>query len=282
MPDASYQERRGKIETYFDRTAADAWSKLTSDAKVSRVRETVRAGRDDMRRTLLSWLPEDLTGKRLLDAGCGTGMLAVEAARRGAEVVAIDVAPTLIEIARERLPSDLGPGSVDFQAGDMLAHRRHVGVSGLGGLEDVGPGFQHRRRGGGGEHRDLEVDGDRSGGHRLGGGDRADDQIGVVALRHAGDQRDGFLLVRSVVLVDDLDRVAAPAAGRGDLLRGQLDAVDQGLAHEGIGRGGRHDHADLDVIGQRRSRQRDKGAGGEVSEVSHGSSSLDLVHSCPR
>ncbi|MTW22748.1 magnesium protoporphyrin IX methyltransferase [Allochromatium palmeri] len=120
MSDASYQERRGKIETYFDRTAADAWSKLTSDAKVSRIRETVRAGRDDMRQTLLSWLPQDLTGKRLLDAGCGTGMLAVEAARRGAEVVAIDVAPTLIEIARERLPSDLGPGSVDFQAGDML------------------------------------------------------------------------------------------------------------------------------------------------------------------
>jgi magnesium-protoporphyrin O-methyltransferase len=57
MSDASYQERRGKIETYFDRTAADAWSKLTSDAKVSRIRETVRAGRDDMRQTLLSWLP---------------------------------------------------------------------------------------------------------------------------------------------------------------------------------------------------------------------------------
>ena len=126
MPDASYQERRGKIETYFDRTAADAWSKLTSDAKVSRIRETVRAGRDEMRQTLLSWLPADLTGKRLLDAGCGTGMLAVEAARRGAEVVAIDVAPTLIEIARERLPTDLGQGSVTFKAGDMLdpAHGR--------------------------------------------------------------------------------------------------------------------------------------------------------------
>ncbi|NCA68482.1 MAG: magnesium protoporphyrin IX methyltransferase [Sphingobacteriia bacterium] len=120
MANGSYQERRAAIETYFDRTAADAWKKLTSDAKVSRIRETVRAGRDDMRATLLSWLPADLTGKRLLDAGCGTGALAVEAARRGAEVVAIDVAPTLIEIARERLPRDLGPGSVRFEAGDML------------------------------------------------------------------------------------------------------------------------------------------------------------------
>ncbi|MBN2885956.1 MAG: magnesium protoporphyrin IX methyltransferase [Chromatiaceae bacterium] len=120
MAKASYQERRRQIETYFDRTAADAWSKLTSDAKVSRIRATVRAGRDQMRATLLEWLPADLGGKRLLDAGCGTGLLAVEAARRGSEVVAIDVAPTLIGIARERLPADLGPGSVHFEAGDML------------------------------------------------------------------------------------------------------------------------------------------------------------------
>ncbi|MBK1694572.1 magnesium protoporphyrin IX methyltransferase [Chromatium weissei] len=120
MGKVSYQDRQAKIKTYFDRTAADAWAKLTSDAKVSRIRETVRAGRDDMRGTLLSWLPADLTGKRLLDAGCGTGLLAIEAARRGAEVVAIDVAPTLIEIARERMPSDLGAGSIHFEAGDML------------------------------------------------------------------------------------------------------------------------------------------------------------------
>lgn len=120
MGNGSYQERRAAIENYFDRTAADAWRKLTSDVKVSRIRATVRAGRDEMRSTLLSWLPADLTGRRLLDAGCGTGALAIEAARRGAEVVAIDVAPTLIEIARERVPADLRPGSIHFTAGDML------------------------------------------------------------------------------------------------------------------------------------------------------------------
>ena len=81
---ASYAERRGELEHYFDRTAADAWARLTSDAPVSRIRATVRAGRTEMRNTLLSWLPEDLTGARILDAGCGTGALAVEAARRGA------------------------------------------------------------------------------------------------------------------------------------------------------------------------------------------------------
>ena len=75
--DTRYERRRGQIEAYFDRTAAEAWARLTSDAPVSRIRATVRAGRDAMRATLLDWLPRDLRGARVLDAGCGTGMLAV-------------------------------------------------------------------------------------------------------------------------------------------------------------------------------------------------------------
>jgi magnesium-protoporphyrin O-methyltransferase len=120
MPNPSYQERRNQVESYFDRTAADAWKRLTSDAPVSGIRATVRAGRDRMRAILLDWLPADLSGKRLLDAGCGTGLLAVEAARRGADVYAVDLSPTLITHARERLPADL-PGRIEFAVGDMLA-----------------------------------------------------------------------------------------------------------------------------------------------------------------
>lgn len=120
MPNPSYQERRDQVESYFDRTAADAWKRLTSDVPVSGIRATVRAGRDRMRATLLDWLPADLSGQRLLDAGCGTGLLSVEAARRGADVYAVDLSPTLIEHARERLPSDL-PGQIEFAVGDMLA-----------------------------------------------------------------------------------------------------------------------------------------------------------------
>ena len=120
MSNMTYLKRRGELETYFDRTAVDAWAKLTSDAPVGRIRSTVRAGRDDMRRTLLSWLPHDLTGARLLDAGCGTGAFSVEAARRGAQVVAIDLSPTLVSVAGERLPPDVDPSAIDFMSGDML------------------------------------------------------------------------------------------------------------------------------------------------------------------
>jgi magnesium-protoporphyrin O-methyltransferase len=120
METSTYQARRGELEQYFDRTAADAWARLTSDKPVSGIRATVRAGRDRMRATLLGYLPADLTGQRVLDAGCGTGALAVEAARRGAEVVAIDLSATLVNLARERLPTDLGAGRVDFRVSDML------------------------------------------------------------------------------------------------------------------------------------------------------------------
>ena len=112
-----YLTRRTEIETYFDRTAVGAWEKLTSDAPVSGVRARVRAGRDEMRATLLSYLPADLQGVTILDAGCGTGALAVEAAKRGAKVTAIDLSPQLVAVARERLPAGL---DVTFLSGDML------------------------------------------------------------------------------------------------------------------------------------------------------------------
>ena len=116
----NYETRRSQIEAYFDRTAVEAWSRLTSDAPVGRIRATVRAGRDRMRATLLDWLPQDMHGRRLLDAGCGTGLLAIEAARRGADVVAVDLSANLIALARERLSADADAKRIEFHVGDML------------------------------------------------------------------------------------------------------------------------------------------------------------------
>ncbi|MBL8330332.1 MAG: magnesium protoporphyrin IX methyltransferase [Rubrivivax sp.] len=119
----TYVQRRSQIETYFDRTATQAWEQLTSTAPVSGIRATVRAGRDRMRESLLSWLPADLHGLRILDAGCGTGAFAIEAARRGAVVVAIDLSPSLVRVAEERVARQLdasaGSGHIQFCSGDM-------------------------------------------------------------------------------------------------------------------------------------------------------------------
>jgi magnesium-protoporphyrin O-methyltransferase len=124
MAQASYQTRRGEIETYFDRTALKAWEQLTSTAPVGRIRATVRAGRERMRAQLLGWLPADLHGTRILDAGCGTGAFAMEAARRGASVLAIDLSPSLVEVAVRRVAQHLDTfdngGHIEWKAGDMF------------------------------------------------------------------------------------------------------------------------------------------------------------------
>ena len=120
-PDSrTYTERRAWLHEYFDRTAAAAWATLTSDSQVSWVRRTVREGRERMRHTLSGFFPDDLTGMRVLDAGCGTGVQAVELARRGADVVAIDLSPTLVGLAETRSAGKFDRGTIEWRSGDML------------------------------------------------------------------------------------------------------------------------------------------------------------------
>lgn len=52
---------------------------------------------------------------RLLDAGCGAGLLALLAHLRGAHVTAFDASPSLLAVARERVPA------ADVREGDLEA-----------------------------------------------------------------------------------------------------------------------------------------------------------------
>ncbi|SMC53581.1 magnesium protoporphyrin IX methyltransferase [Rhizobium sp. RU36D] len=128
MSQTDYIRRTGEIEHYFDRTALDAWKRLTGDQPVGGIRATVRKGRDAMRRTLVDWLPEDLTGWRILDAGCGSGALSLELVERGADVLGIDLSAQMIAFARQRAMEQHAAdrsrrGSVRFESGDMLDPR---------------------------------------------------------------------------------------------------------------------------------------------------------------
>src|SRR5215475_4343364 len=46
------------------------------------------------------------SGARVLDVACGTGNLAIPAARRGAAVTGADIAPNLLEQARHRAATE--------------------------------------------------------------------------------------------------------------------------------------------------------------------------------
>jgi len=75
-----------------------------------------------MRANLLSLLPEDLRGARVLDAGCGAGQMCEALALKGADVLGIDISPSLLEVAEKRMPETLKP-QVVFRSGDMLDPR---------------------------------------------------------------------------------------------------------------------------------------------------------------
>lgn len=46
----------------------------------------------------------DPPGRRVLDAGCGTGRVARELARRGCEVLGVDSDPSMLDVARAQAP----------------------------------------------------------------------------------------------------------------------------------------------------------------------------------
>ena len=115
-----YDQTLSRVETYFDKTASKTWEQLTSDAPVSKIRQTVRAGRDRMRHKLLNRLPQELIGARILDAGCGTGQLTAELVKRGASVVATDISQSLIQIAKSRIDDCLHQ-KISFHVGDLCS-----------------------------------------------------------------------------------------------------------------------------------------------------------------
>lgn len=115
-----YADRREELAAFFEE-GAERWNRITSeeDVDLGLIRRTVRSGRRRMRRLLADWLPADLRGRRVLDAGCGTGVMAVTLAERGARVVAVDVAPSMIRHARRRTPPSLA-GRIDYRSADFL------------------------------------------------------------------------------------------------------------------------------------------------------------------
>ena len=112
----TYLAKRERLENYFNEVSSDAWDKLTSNEPVSYVRQLVREGREKMQEAIIEKLPKDLKGTRILDAGCGTGVLSRMLDERGAEVVGVDISDKLIDVAKNR---SAAYKNIEYFAGDM-------------------------------------------------------------------------------------------------------------------------------------------------------------------
>lgn len=91
-------DRSARLARFYDR-----WIEAITLGRAGRIRAAV--------------LQEIHPGERLLDVGCGTGTLAVAAARAGAEVVAIDRSPSMLALAREK--ASAGGLAIDIREGDV-------------------------------------------------------------------------------------------------------------------------------------------------------------------
>lgn len=77
-------------------------------------------------------------GTRVLDAGCGTGLLALLASLRGAQVSAIDAAPGMVEVARQRLPAaDVRVSDLESLPFEDAAFDAVIGVNSVFYAEDM-------------------------------------------------------------------------------------------------------------------------------------------------
>ena len=65
-------------------------------------------------------------GESLIDFGCGTGVLAIEAARRGLKVIAIDISPVMLSYAKSKA-TELGVDSIIFVESGFLNYQHLSG-----------------------------------------------------------------------------------------------------------------------------------------------------------
>jgi len=111
-------QRIDGVENYFDANAR-SWLTPYREA-IERPNDVVLIERRDIALAyLLERLPE---GGRILDAGCGTGPLSLELAKRGYRVLGVDISEKMLALA-ERWRSEFGidPEQCRFVRGDVLS-----------------------------------------------------------------------------------------------------------------------------------------------------------------
>ena len=113
------------VKDYFNGTGFERWRKIYGTGAVNRVQADIRAGHQRTIATVLAWLPEDLRGVTVADVGCGTGSLTIPLAQRGARVQARDIAPKMVQEAKNQALSQRDAQGefldrrIEFVVGDL-------------------------------------------------------------------------------------------------------------------------------------------------------------------
>jgi 2-polyprenyl-3-methyl-5-hydroxy-6-metoxy-1,4-benzoquinol methylase len=118
---------RERARSYFDELAPEydrAFRRAAGGPLTSLVNRYFRGKTFERRMRLLEQLfaSLELPGKSVLDLGCGSGQVSVLAAKMGARVHGVDIAPRMLEIARAGAQAAGVSERVSFEEGDAASH----------------------------------------------------------------------------------------------------------------------------------------------------------------
>ncbi len=88
-----------RVHKYFETTGFSRWTSIYGDGDIPPIWKIIRDGHQRALDKVVEWTKND-TAHTALDAGCGTGTLAIELAHHGYEVDAFDVSAPMIHYAR--------------------------------------------------------------------------------------------------------------------------------------------------------------------------------------
>ncbi|KAK9835154.1 hypothetical protein WJX81_001835 [Elliptochloris bilobata] len=119
---------KAAVANYFNGVGFERWNKIygTTD-DVNSVQLDIRKGHAQTVDKVLSWLPQDLSGVTVCDAGCGTGSLALPLALHGADVAGFDISQAMADEAARRYDAAVAAGAREaavrprFAASDLQA-----------------------------------------------------------------------------------------------------------------------------------------------------------------
>jgi len=97
MPEADVADAPIRVDV--DRREAAHWDSVARTVTDAELMQAVNLNDADRRRLELCG---DLRGKKVLDAGCGSGLWSVLLAQRGAQVFAIDISPEMVALTQRR------------------------------------------------------------------------------------------------------------------------------------------------------------------------------------
>jgi magnesium-protoporphyrin O-methyltransferase len=128
MTDATTKDR---VRSYFNGAGFESLRLVYGDEACDGFRSAIRRGHREVVETVVSWLGHSTGFETLsvLDAGCGTGALAVPLALAGARVDAMDFSAKMIEAAKERArQAQIPPERLKFLVGDLDSVREPYDV----------------------------------------------------------------------------------------------------------------------------------------------------------